>query len=113
MPEHKTQAQCLLDKTGEDGLQIGKWAREHSDTQIWCTLCCKGVTIDHGGISQVNQHIRPGSKHHEKASARFSTSQPKFEKFDNDGVKFVKKPSLGYLMLLENQLNWIKIVNVR
>ena len=47
------------------------------------------VTIDHSGIGQVNQHIG-GNSHKVKAQTRFSTTQPKFEKVEND-VQFLKK----------------------
>ena len=91
MPDYKTQARGVLDKVGADGLQISKWANPLSDTQIWCNLCAKPVSVDHSGISQVNQHIKPGTTHYEKARQRFSTSQPKFEPVGDGAIKYVKK----------------------
>ena len=60
----------------------GKWAKIHTEKTLWCMLCNKSVAIDHGGLSQVNQHLKTND-HKVKADARFSTTQPKFQKVGN------------------------------
>ena len=79
MPEHKTKSRGLLDKIDSNKIEIGKYAKVHTDTSLWCNLCQKSVAVDHSGLSQVNQHAKT-KEHKLKSDARFSTSQPRFEK---------------------------------
>ena len=79
MPGYKTKSVGLLEKVDANNIQIGKYAKVHTDTCIWCNLCQKSVAVDHDGLSQVNQHVKT-KEHKTKSDARFSTSQPRFEK---------------------------------
>ena len=92
MPQWKTSSRGLLEKVGGDGIVVKEWAKYHNEKELWCNLCGKPVPIDHGGMSQLNQHISGGG-HGAKARARFSASQPKFQKVSEDGkLAFVKSP---------------------
>ena len=91
MPNGRTSSRGLLEKLGDDGVGVQEWAKFHSDTKLWCTLCSKAVPIDHGGMWQVNQHIS-GDSHKKISQARFSTTQPKFEKVqESSSIQFFKK----------------------
>ena len=54
---------------------VNKWAVLGVDANaIYCTLCRKPVPINHGGMEQVNQHVR-GKTHKFLSDAKFSSSQ--------------------------------------
>ena len=90
MPEHKTKSLGLLDKVDANNIQIGKYAKVHTTTSIWCHLCQKSVATDHGGLSQVNQHAKT-KEHKIKPNSRFSSSQPRFEKVVS-AIEYSSKP---------------------
>ena len=90
MPEHKTKSLGLLDKVDANNIQIGKYAKVHTSTSIWCHLCQKNVAIDHSGLNQVNQHAKT-KEHKVKSNARFSPSQPRFEKVGS-AIEYSSKP---------------------
>ena len=60
------------------GIEIGEWAKESSKTEIWCLLCNPCVKLDHGGINQINQHVKTVG-HFKKPKMKFSANQPRFQ----------------------------------
>ena len=90
MPEHKAKSLGLLDKVDANNIHIEKYVKVHTSTSIWCHLCQKSVAIDHGGLSQVNQHVKT-KEHKIKSNTRFSPSQPKFDKVGS-AIEYSSKP---------------------
>ena len=90
MPEQKTKSPGLLNKVDANNIQIGKYAKVHTSTSIWCHLCQKSVAIDDGGLSQVNHHAKT-KEHKIKSNARFSPFQLRFEKVGS-AVEYSSKP---------------------
>ena len=68
----------LLKKNDFFEVEIGKWGRKHSNTELWCSFCNKAVPFDHGGMNQINQHMKSG-KHKTTSNLRFSNTQPKLQ----------------------------------
>ena len=59
---------------------VNKWAVLGVDANaVYCTLCLKSVPINHGGMEQVNHHVR-GKTHKSFSDAKFSSSQSRFFK---------------------------------
>ena len=90
MREHKTKSLGLLDKVDANNIHTGKYAKVHTSTSIWWHLCQKIVAIDHGGLSQVNQHAKT-KEQKIKSNAQFSPSQPRFEKVGST-IEYSSKP---------------------
>ena len=58
MPKHKTMSENLFEKIDDNDLMVNEWTVFGVDANaIYCTLCCKHVPINHGGMEQVNQHV--------------------------------------------------------
>ena len=92
MPKHKTISVGILDEIDTNNIQIGTYAELHGNTNIWCNLCSKSLAVDHGGMNQVNQHVK--SRVQElKSDVYFSNVQPRVEKIVT-AVEFSNK-SLG------------------
>ena len=75
MPKHKTTSKNLFEKIDANNVMVNKWAVLGADANaIYFPLCLKPVPINHGGMEQVNQHIR-GKTHKSISDAKFSSSQ--------------------------------------
>ena len=75
MSKDKTTSKNLFEKIDANNVMLNKWAVLGVDgNAIYCTLCCKPVPINHGGMAQVNQHVR-GKSHKSFSGVKFSSSQ--------------------------------------
>ena len=80
MPKHKAMSENLFEKIDDNDLMVNEWTVFGVDANvIYCTLCCKHVPINHGGMEQVNQHVW-GKTHKSFSGAKFSSSQSEFFK---------------------------------
>ena len=60
----------IFKKTDKTGVVIGTWAKPGKvKKQLWCSWCEKPVPYDHGGVNQVNQHVK-GKKHDDQRKLR-------------------------------------------
>ena len=51
MLKHKTTSKNLFEKIDANSVMVNKWAVLGVDENaIYCTLCCKPVPINHGGM---------------------------------------------------------------
>ena len=80
MPKRKSTSKNLFEKTDANNVMVNKWAVLGVDANaIYSTLCRKPVPVNHGGMEQVNQHVR-GKTHKSFSDAKFSSSQSRFFK---------------------------------
>ena len=80
MLKYKTTSKNLFEKIDVSNVMLNKWAVLGVDANgIYCTLCYKNVPINHGGMEQVNQHVR-GKPNKSFSDAKFSCSQSRFFK---------------------------------
>ena len=73
MLKHKTKSAGSLDKIDTNNIQIGKYGELHGNASICCNLCSNIVAVDHGDMSQVNQHEKT-KDHKLKSDICFSNS---------------------------------------
>ena len=81
MLKHKTTSKNLFKKKIDaNNVMLNEYCVLGVDANsIYCTLCCKPVPINHGGMEQVNQHVW-GKTHKFFSDAKFSSSQSRFFK---------------------------------
>ena len=80
MPKHKITSKNLFEKIHANNVMVNKWAVLGVDANTtYCTLYRKSAPINHGGMEQVNQHVR-GKTHKSFSDAKFSSSQSRFFK---------------------------------
>ena len=61
----------VFQKTDKSGVVVGVWAKPTKlKKQLWCTWCKTNVPYDHGGLNQINQHVK-SKKHGQERKLRF------------------------------------------
>ena len=101
MPKHKTILKNLFEKIDANSVMVNKWAVLGVDANaVYCTLCLKPVPINHGGMEQVNHHVR-GKTHKSFSDAKFQSETS--EKFTIGCTKmsYVVCHGLGPVVLEE------------
>ena len=102
MPKHKTTSKNLFEKVDANNVVVNKWAVFGVDANAtYCTLCCKPVPINHGGMEQVNQHVQ-GKTHKSFFDAKFSSSQCRFFK----SASSVQHAKLVHIQVIQAEGLW-------
>ena len=77
MPGRGTLTKRIFDQVDVNKVPVQKWAKEHGNTSICCTLCSRKVSVGSNGIWLVNQHAK-GANHKALSDARYSENQTRF-----------------------------------
>ena len=80
MPKHKTNSKSLFEKINVNNVMVNKWVVLGVDVNAtYCTVCRKPVSINHGGMERVNQHVQFRT-HKFFSDAKFSSFHSRFFK---------------------------------